>query len=77
MELIEQSCIANCSGDHRQALSKAKEASNKERNLIRLQEQAGLGDHHNIDLTYAVKNYDCCIMNGCLLNTFSGTFYSS
>lgn len=55
MELIEQSCTASCKGDHRKALSKAKEASNKERSLIRMQEQAGLGDHHNIDLTYAVN----------------------
>ncbi|CAH1102173.1 unnamed protein product [Psylliodes chrysocephalus] len=54
MHLVEQACEAHNQGDFRQALTKAKEASNKERNLIRLQEQSGLGDHHNIDLTYAV-----------------------
>lgn len=57
MQLVEESCIAQCEGDYRKALSKAKEASNKERHLIRLQEQSGLGDHHNIDLTYAVSSY--------------------
>lgn len=55
MQLVEESCIASSMGDNRKALSKAKDASNKERSLIRLQEQAGLGDHHNIDLTYAVS----------------------
>lgn len=54
MQLIEESSIAQCSGDKRKALSKAKEASNKERNLIRFQEQAGLGDH-NSELTYVVS----------------------
>ncbi|XP_074034344.1 intraflagellar transport protein 88-like protein nompB isoform X4 [Leptinotarsa decemlineata] len=54
MQLVEESCIAQCEGDFRKALTKAKEASNKERSLIRLQEQSGLGEHHNIDLTYAV-----------------------
>lgn len=55
MRLVEESCIASSTGDNRKALSKAKDASNKERSLIRLQEQSGLGDHHNIDLTYAVS----------------------
>lgn len=55
MQLLEESCIAYCTDDYKQALTKAKEASNKERSLIRLQEQSGLGDHHNIDLTYAVS----------------------
>lgn len=54
MQLLEESCQANVDGNYRKALSKAKEASNKERNLIRMQEQAGLVDHHNIDLTYSV-----------------------
>lgn len=57
MQLIEETCIANANGDLRKALSKAKEASNKERNLIRIQEQAGLGDQHNMDLTYSVCYY--------------------
>ncbi|KAF7281157.1 intraflagellar transport protein 88-like protein nompB [Rhynchophorus ferrugineus] len=54
MQLVEESCVAQCEGDLRKALTKAKEASNKERNLIKTQEQSGLSDHHNIDLTYAV-----------------------
>ncbi|XP_056633007.1 intraflagellar transport protein 88 homolog [Diorhabda sublineata] len=53
MQLIEEACIAQSEGDVRKALTKAKEASNKERNLIRLQEQSGVGEY-NIDLTYAV-----------------------
>lgn len=56
MELIEEACTANCQGNYRKSLEKAKEASNKERNLIRFQEQAGLGDSHNMDLTYSVSN---------------------
>lgn len=55
MQLIEESCIASSEGDYRKGLMKAKEASNKERNLIRMQEQSGLGDHHNMDLTYSVQ----------------------
>lgn len=54
MQLVEESCVANAEGNTRKALSKAKEASNKERSLIRMQEQAGLGEHHNMDLTYSV-----------------------
>lgn len=54
MQLIEESYIASSDGDVRKALSKAKEASNKERSLIRTQEHGGLGDQHNIDLTYSV-----------------------
>lgn len=41
-----------------QALAKAQEASAVERQLIRMQEQANLGDTHNLDLTFAV-----CILN--------------
>ncbi|KAK5640651.1 hypothetical protein RI129_011462 [Pyrocoelia pectoralis] len=54
MQLVEESCVAHNEGNFRQALDKAKEASNKERNLIRMQEQVGLGDSHNMDLTYTV-----------------------
>ncbi|XP_017786261.1 PREDICTED: intraflagellar transport protein 88 homolog [Nicrophorus vespilloides] len=54
MQLVEESCLASSEGNNRKALSKAKEASNKERSLIRMQEQSGLGDHHNMDLTYSV-----------------------
>lgn len=56
MQLLEESCISRSEGDIRKALLKAKEASNKERALIRMQEQSGLGDHHNMDLTYSVNN---------------------
>lgn len=38
-----------------QALAKAQEASTLERQLIRMQEQANLGDSHNLDLTFAVS----------------------
>ncbi|KRT83026.1 Tetratricopeptide repeat-containing protein, partial [Oryctes borbonicus] len=54
MQLIEESCLASNEGNYQKALLKAKEASNKERNLIRIQEQASLSDHHNMDLTYSV-----------------------
>lgn len=54
MELIEESCFANSSGDMRMALDRAKEASTKERSLIRMQDQAGLSDTHNLDLTFSV-----------------------
>jgi hypothetical protein len=37
------------------ALDTAKEASSKERSLIRMQEQAGLSETHNLDLTFAVR----------------------
>lgn len=53
-ELIDESCLAASKQQLRQALDKAKEASTKERNLIRLQEQAGLSDTHNLDLTFSV-----------------------
>lgn len=54
MELIDESCIAASKCQYRLALDKAKEASTKERSLIRLQEQAGLSDSHNLDLTFSV-----------------------
>lgn len=38
-----------------QALAKAQEASAMERQLIRMQEQANVGDTHNLDLTFAVS----------------------
>lgn len=55
MQLIEESYIARSEGNVRKALAKAKEASNKERSLIRMQENGGFGDQHNIDLTYSVR----------------------
>ncbi|KAI4470504.1 intraflagellar transport protein 88 [Holotrichia oblita] len=61
MQLIEESCSISNDGNYKKALLKAKEASNKERNLIRIQEQAGLSDHHNMDLTYADNPEDVMI----------------
>ncbi|KAG6453782.1 hypothetical protein O3G_MSEX008329 [Manduca sexta] len=66
MALVEESCMlsarhdpddqtsAKKENDLGQALSKAQEASALERQLIRMQEQANLGDSHNLDLTFAV-----------------------
>lgn len=53
-ELIEESCFASGRGEVKLALDRAKEASSKERSLIRLREQAGLSDSHNLDLTFSV-----------------------
>lgn len=53
-ELIEESCMASNKGQFKTALDRAKEASSKERSLIRLREQAGLSDSHNLDLTFSV-----------------------
>ena len=53
-ELIEESCFANSKKDLKLALDRAKEASTKERSLIRLREQAGLSESHNLDLTFNV-----------------------
>jgi intraflagellar transport protein 88 len=55
MQLMEEACVAECEGDNRRALAKAKEASNKERVLIKMQEQSDLGDLHDIDLTFVVN----------------------
>ncbi|CAG9563603.1 unnamed protein product [Danaus chrysippus] len=66
MTLVEESCVlvarrgAEDENDSKreqnlsQALAKAQEASTLERQLIRMQEQANLGDSHNLDLTFAV-----------------------
>ncbi|XP_072754911.1 intraflagellar transport protein 88 homolog isoform X2 [Anoplolepis gracilipes] len=54
MDLIETSAEAASENNMRIALERAREASSRERALIRLQEQAGLSDNHNIDLTFAV-----------------------
>ncbi|CAH2091868.1 unnamed protein product [Euphydryas editha] len=66
MTLVEESCVISArteSDDQNdskreqnlsQALAKAQEASTLERQLIRMQEQANLGDSHNLDLTFAV-----------------------
>ncbi|XP_008549372.1 intraflagellar transport protein 88 homolog [Microplitis demolitor] len=54
MELIESSAEAASENNMRVALERAREASSREKVLIRLQEQAGLSDSHNLDLTFAV-----------------------
>ncbi|XP_052751639.1 intraflagellar transport protein 88 homolog isoform X2 [Galleria mellonella] len=66
MALVEESCMLSARPDPDddsntkrdfdlgQALAKAQEASTLERQLIRMQEQANLGDTHNLDLTFAV-----------------------
>ncbi|CAL4120134.1 unnamed protein product, partial [Meganyctiphanes norvegica] len=54
MGLIEESCMAASRGELRLSLDRAKEASSKERSLIRQREQAGLSDGHNLDLTFSV-----------------------
>ncbi|XP_047023065.1 intraflagellar transport protein 88 homolog [Helicoverpa zea] len=67
MTLVEESCMLSARSsdpdddnapkkevDLGQALAKAQEASAMERQLIRMQEQANLGDTHNLDLTFAV-----------------------
>lgn len=56
MGLIESSAEAVSENNMRIALERAREASSRERALIRLQEQAGLSDNHNIDLTFAVSS---------------------
>lgn len=53
-DLVDDACMAEASGDYKLGLEKAKDASNKERSLIRMQEQSGLNDSHNIDLTFLV-----------------------
>jgi hypothetical protein len=37
------------------ALEKAKDASSKEKNLIRFQEHAGLANSHNMDIAFLVR----------------------
>ncbi|CAG9791902.1 unnamed protein product [Diatraea saccharalis] len=66
MTLVEESCMLSARPDPDddtavkrdydlgQALAKAQEASALERQLIRMQEHANLGDSHNLDLTFAV-----------------------
>ncbi|XP_048480836.1 intraflagellar transport protein 88 homolog isoform X1 [Plutella xylostella] len=63
MALVEEACVLSAPAaqdaprgqhDRAKALSKAQEASTLERQLIRMQEQANLGDSHNLDLTFAV-----------------------
>ncbi|XP_023245488.1 intraflagellar transport protein 88 homolog [Copidosoma floridanum] len=54
MTMIEESIKAACDKNMKVALERARDASSRERALIRIQEQASLSDSHNIDLTFAV-----------------------
>ncbi len=56
-------------------MDRAKEASTKERSLIRLREQAGLSESHNLDLTFSVlfnlaNQYAASEMYSEALNTY-------
>ncbi|XP_076226505.1 intraflagellar transport protein 88-like protein nompB isoform X2 [Nomia melanderi] len=55
MELIESSVEAAYENNMRIALERAREASSRERALIRLQEQAGLSDNHNVIFNLATQ----------------------
>lgn len=57
--MIEESCLANSRGEFKLGLEKAKEASSKEKSLIRQREQAGLTEAHNLDLTFSVCLISC------------------
>jgi len=65
MGLIETSAQAASENNMKIALERAREASSRERALIRLQEQAGLSDNHNIDLTFAVSSLNYYILLYC------------
>uniref|UniRef100_A0A0K8TIU5 Intraflagellar transport protein 88 n=3 Tax=Lygus hesperus TaxID=30085 RepID=A0A0K8TIU5_LYGHE len=76
MELVDSSCIAASNKEYSTALEKAKEASAKEKNLIRLQEQSGMGDTHNMELTSLVlfnlaSQFENNEMSNEALNTYS------
>ncbi|CAB0003971.1 unnamed protein product, partial [Nesidiocoris tenuis] len=51
MMLVDDSCVAASNKNYQLALEKAKEASAKEKNLIRLQDQSGMNDTHNMEIT--------------------------
>ncbi|XP_014262316.1 intraflagellar transport protein 88 homolog [Cimex lectularius] len=75
-ELVDESCILASKKDFTGALEKAKEASGKEKSLIRVQEQSGMGDTHNIDLTSLVlfnlaTQYQNNEMNSEAINTYT------
>lgn len=54
MELIESSSQAVYEKKLKVALERAKEASSREKALIKLQERAQLSESHNVDLTFLV-----------------------
>lgn len=53
-KLIEESAYASVKGNHTEGLEKAKEASNKEKQLRKLRENNGSADLINFDMTYCV-----------------------
>lgn len=59
-KLIEDSAIAKLKGNLGEALEKAKEAFNKEKNLKRLREQQNTVDQINLDLAYCVALTFAC-----------------
>ncbi|KAH0517787.1 Intraflagellar transport protein 88-like protein [Microtus ochrogaster] len=74
-ELVEESCIANSSGDLKLALEKAKDAGRKERVLVRQREQVTTPENINLDLTYSVlfnlaSQYSANEMYAEALNTY-------
>lgn len=49
-------------GNYMDALEKAKEATNKEKNLRKMKENANLADLINVDLSFAVAlNHALCL----------------
>lgn len=54
-ELVDDSCTQASLGEFTRALERAKEASAREKSLIKLQEQSGLSESHNMDITYLVR----------------------
>lgn len=53
-KLIEESALASVKGNRSEALEKAKEAANKERQLRKLKESNTAEDQANLELTYCV-----------------------
>jgi len=53
--LIEESVLAGCRGDHKKGLELAKEAANKEKSLMKLKDQSGTNEGHDWDITFSVN----------------------
>lgn len=54
IHFIEESIIASSEGKVKEGIDRAKEAASRERTLLRLQDQAGLTDSQNTELSFAV-----------------------
>jgi len=62
-KLIEGSVLLGCKGDSKKALELARDASNKEKSLMKLKEQSGANEGHDWDLTFSVcssNDSNCC-----------------